>query len=121
LIDGVYINDQASNNIVGGAAPGAGNFIAFNGSNGVRVDGGIPQVRSNTIRGNSISENGFLGINLFQNGNDNLSPPTIDETKRPVSIVPQCTVEIFSDSDGQGSIFEGSAFTTTATGHSTAP
>ena len=112
LIDGVYMNDQASNNIVGGAAPGAGNIIAFNGSNGVRVDGGIPQVRSNTISRNSIYENGFVGINIFQNGNDNLQPPTI-AGKDPVrgTSCAQCTVEIFSDSDGQGRIFEGSVFT----------
>jgi hypothetical protein len=64
LIDGVYMNDQASNNIVGGAAPGAGNIIAFNGRNGVRVDGSQPPVRSNTIRGNSIYSNDGLGIDL---------------------------------------------------------
>jgi CSLREA domain-containing protein len=111
-LDGVYMNDQASNNIVGGGVDSAGNIIAFNGSSGVRVDGGIPQVRSNTISRNSIYGNGFIGIDLFQNGNDNLSPPTIDaiDPIRGTSCA-QCTVEIFSDSDGQGRIFEGSVFT----------
>ena len=112
LSAGVDIYDQSSNNIVGGVIAAASNIIAFNGSNGVRVDGSAPQVRSNTIRGNSIYSNNDAGIALIANGNDNLAPPTI------TGIAPlhgtscaQCTVEIFSDSEDEGRVFEGSVYT----------
>jgi CSLREA domain-containing protein len=109
---GIYFLDQASNNIVGGQAPGAGNVIAFNGGDGVRVDANVPQVRSNTISRNSIYSNGGLGIELVANGNDNLAPPTIEglDPLHGTACAP-CAVEIFSDSDDQGRIFEGSVFT----------
>jgi CSLREA domain-containing protein len=112
LFDGVYISDQSSNNIVGGQAVGAGNTIAFNGRNGVRVDGTVPQVRSNTIRGNAIYSNGDAGIALVSNGNDNLAPPTIQGIAplHGTSCAP-CTVDIFSDSEDEGRVFEGSVFT----------
>jgi len=112
LSDGVRIYDQSSNNTVGGQAPGAGNTIAFNGLNGVRVDGGVPQVRSNTIRGNSIYSNGDAGILLMDNGNDNLAPPTITGLAplHGTACAP-CAVEIFSDSENEGRVFEGSVFT----------
>ncbi len=91
---------------------GAGNTIAFNIVDGVHVDGAAPQVRSNTIRGNSIYSNGAAGIVLADNANDNLAPPTI-EGVGPLhgTACAPCTVEIFSDSDDQGRIFEGSVFT----------
>jgi hypothetical protein len=48
------------NNVIGGLAPGAGNVISFNSGNGVSVFSGT----GNSIRGNSISANGGLGIDL---------------------------------------------------------
>ncbi|HUL98521.1 MAG TPA: CSLREA domain-containing protein [Mycobacterium sp.] len=112
LVAGVDIYDQSSNNIVGGVIAAASNIIAFNGSNGVRVDGSAPQVRSNTIRGNSIYSNNDAGIALIANGNDNLAPPTITGSA-PLhgTSCAQCTVEIFSDSEDEGRVFEGSVYT----------
>jgi CSLREA domain-containing protein len=112
LFEGVLIRDQSSNNIVGGQVAGAGNTIAFNGRNGVRVDGGSPQVRSNTIRGNSIYSNDAAGIVLINNANDNLAPPTIlgSGPLHGTSCAP-CAVEIFSDSEDEGRVFEGAVFT----------
>jgi hypothetical protein len=49
---------------VGGDVAGAANLIAFNGGNGVEVNGGT----SNVIRGNSIHSNTRLGIDLYPNG-----------------------------------------------------
>jgi CSLREA domain-containing protein len=113
---GVKITQDASNNIVGGAIEAAGNVIAFNGLTGVYIDADIGQVRSNTVRGNSIYANSDGGIALFGGANDNLEPPTIDGIN-PVSgtSCTQCIVEIFSDDGAQGRIFQGSVFSTDGT------
>jgi hypothetical protein len=69
-VEGVRLGG-AINTIVGGATPGSGNIIAFNGptaetgvGTGVEVLGGS----NNSIRGNSIFSNGRLGIDLDGNG-----------------------------------------------------
>ncbi|MBV9868209.1 MAG: CSLREA domain-containing protein [Abitibacteriaceae bacterium] len=64
--DGVAIYDSASNNTVGGIAAGEGNKIGHNKGAGVRVtDGTTPSSTiGNSIRGNAISDNNALGINL---------------------------------------------------------
>ena len=93
--NGVDLIGSATNNIIGGSAPGSGNLIANNKQNGVLIDPGsgtgnntianIIQsnggagVRINTGAGNrisqnSISGNGDLGINL-QNAGPNLNTP----------------------------------------------
>ncbi len=113
LAHGVRIAQSSSNNVVGGASGQAGNLIAFNGLDGVHIDGDIGLVRSNTVSGNSIYANGERGIALLDGANDNLAPPTI-EFVDPVSgtACAQCIVEIFSDHGAQGRIFEGTAFST---------
>jgi hypothetical protein len=62
---GVVISSSASasNNIVGGTAPGAGNRIAFNADTGVFISNS-GQVVGNSFLSNSIHDNGPLGINL---------------------------------------------------------
>ncbi len=71
--DGVAVQG-ASDNTVGGTAAGARNTIAFNGRDGVRVDGGT----GNSIQRNSIfgQENG-LGIELLNGGNQGQGFPTL--------------------------------------------
>ncbi|HWP45948.1 MAG TPA: FG-GAP-like repeat-containing protein [Candidatus Limnocylindrales bacterium] len=61
---GVLINTSASNNTIGGTAPGAGNIIAFNGSDGIFIDSGI----GNALFLNSIFSNSGLGIDLGLKG-----------------------------------------------------
>lgn len=61
--DGVL--SQASGNVVGGTAAGAGNVIAGNLSTGVAVTGAATGV---TIEGNAIYGNGQLGIDLSADG-----------------------------------------------------
>ena len=51
---------EASGNAIGGTVAGAGNTIAFNGTNGVQVTSGT----DNAIRGNTIHSNGGRGIDL---------------------------------------------------------
>src|SRR5262249_27449702 len=53
----------ATNNQIGGIAPGAGNVIAFNGTQGIRLDNsGV--LSGESILGNAIYSNGALGIDL---------------------------------------------------------
>lgn len=67
-LDGVIVDITteagASSNSIGGIVPGAGNVIAFNGQNGVRIADGD----ENAVLGNSIFSNGLLGIDLEGDG-----------------------------------------------------
>ncbi len=60
---GVYLDANSNDNQVGGTGAGEGNIIANNADAAVIVNG-----RSNQIRGNSITANGALGIDLNQDG-----------------------------------------------------
>ena len=62
--DGVEIQNNASGNQIGGTASGAANLIAFNQRDGVNIVSGT----GNLVLGNSIFENGGLGIDLGTDG-----------------------------------------------------
>jgi hypothetical protein len=65
----------ATGNFIGGTGAGAGNVIAFGGSDGVALyDSGTT---NNSIRGNSIFSNGNLGIDLNGVANDLQNFPVI--------------------------------------------
>ena len=76
LLDGVILTDFASNNIVGGTVPGAGNVISANLLSGVfLID---PGVRGNRVQGNLIGtdssggadlENGRMGVRVEASAN----------------------------------------------------
>jgi uncharacterized repeat protein (TIGR01451 family) len=70
--DGVRILN-ASNNIIGGVAPGQSNTIAFSGGSGVNVIGG----NGNAIRGNSMFQNTGPGIALAVGANNNINSPSL--------------------------------------------
>lgn len=61
---GVQLANYATSNLIGGFAPGEGNWIAYNGAEGVVVASGL----SNAILSNSIHDNGALGIDLNADG-----------------------------------------------------
>ena len=63
---GLTIQNGASGNLIGGTAPGAGNVIAGNATDGVRVGDAV--TINNSIRVNSIYANGELGIDLGNDG-----------------------------------------------------
>jgi hypothetical protein len=63
--NGVTI-DTAFGNTIGGVAAGAANTIAFNANNGIAVVNDVST--GNAIRGNSIHDNGGLGIDLGNDG-----------------------------------------------------
>ena len=67
-LDGVYINQGASSNLIGGSSTSAGNTIAFNRRDGVRIEDASV---GNSILTNSIFANLELGINLVPSA----SPP----------------------------------------------
>ena len=63
-LDGIQIHSGANNNTIGGIAAGQANTIAFNGGSGVCVlEVGTTPI-GESIRGNSIHDNGGLGIDL---------------------------------------------------------
>ena len=65
---GIEVGSAVSGTDIGGTTAGVANFIAFNGGDGISVDGSSSGVR---IVGNSIDENVGLGIDL---GNDGVTP-----------------------------------------------
>ena len=101
------------------------NQIAYNGTYngnddgeaGVLVDGST--AINNMISGNSIHDNDGPGIALQNGGNHSLAAPVITSaTCNSVqgTACANCLVEIFSDNDGEGRVYEG-YFTTDASGH----
>jgi hypothetical protein len=108
---GVWISGS-QNNTIGGTAPGEGNVVAYNAYNGVNVYGSA--TTDNTIRGNSIHHNDAKGIENESGGNTELAPPTITGFGSVIGTAcAGCTVDIYSDDEDEGEVYEGS---TTATG-----
>jgi large repetitive protein len=70
---GVMVAAGAAGNSVGGAAPGQGNVLSFNGQAGAWVDG--PATTGVLIEGNAIAGNGGLGGIALTNGGNFISPP----------------------------------------------
>lgn len=104
-INGVWFHDGASYNIVG-----PGNIIAHNLSAGIAMHTAIS--RGNTVTQNRIFGNGG-GIDLVDGSNGKAEPPQITSFELASGILmgyacPGCTVEVFSDSGGQGEQYEGS-------------
>ena len=73
--DGIYSQDGAYNNIIGGTSPGAGNVISGNSDFGVNLYYGTGN--GNSILGNSIHDNGQGGINLAGGANNNQASPVL--------------------------------------------
>ena len=107
----ISINGRAHDNTIG-----PHNLIAFNGR-GVQVfDDGA---RGNTITRNRIHSNVEQGIWLAFGGNDELAAPVITfahSTQVAGTACANCVVEIFSDAEDEGAIYEN-ATTAGATGH----
>jgi parallel beta-helix repeat protein len=80
-VDGVIIEAGASGNLIGGSGTAAGNVIAFNAGDAVRVDAGI----FNSILTNSIFSDGGLGIDLVNGGNHNQPAPVLISVQSAVS------------------------------------
>jgi hypothetical protein len=111
---GVLIGD-GQDNTIGGTGAGEGNLIAYNEDDGVWVYGTDgTDATGNTIRGNSIHSNGDMGIVNSNGGNTELAPPTITGFGSVMGTAcDNCTVDIYSDDEDEGRVYEGS---TTANG-----
>ncbi|MGC9334316.1 MAG: NosD domain-containing protein, partial [Anaerolineae bacterium] len=104
---GVLLEDAAARILI------QGNTIAYNGNQDAPRKAGIYIARSpeNTIRRNSIHTNVGPGIHLAEGGNNLLPAPvilTVTETTISGTACPGCTVEIFSDDEDEGRVYEGS-------------
>ncbi|UCH87595.1 MAG: right-handed parallel beta-helix repeat-containing protein [Dehalococcoidia bacterium] len=109
---GVVIEDGPENNTIGGTGSGEGNIIAFNQWHGVGVYDS--DTTGNTIRGNSIHSNGDMGIRTSEGGNEGLAWPAITGfTPVAGTACPNCIIDIYSDEEDEGRVYEGS---TTADG-----
>ena len=114
---GVLIVDGAQSNIIGGTAHGEGNVIAFS-KNRAGVFVVDDNTDFNTISGNSIHDNAWLGIDLREGGNDGIAPPDIicyclagdTLTISGDTMKPNATIEVFkADPRGEeGETFLGS-------------
>jgi hypothetical protein len=111
---GIYLHYGAHDNIVG-----AGNVIMFNGYDGVTIES--ESTVENTITQNSITGNDDLGIENELGGNTELPPPTLTAAGPDTytgTAPPDCTVEIFSDTEDEGTSYEGNTLSDGA-GHFT--
>ena len=103
---------SANATTVGGVGAGEANVIAFNGGDGVRIDGGGSGFwgLNNSVRGNSIFSNGGKGIENSYGGNNELPPPIVTAVGGVHGTAcADCWVDIYSDSEDEGRIYEGSA------------
>jgi hypothetical protein len=81
------------------------NTIAFNSGDGVHVDTST----GNSIRANSIHSNAGKGIENINGGNNELLPPVLTGGGSVTGLAcPYCWVDIFSDGEDEGAVYEGS-------------
>jgi len=101
---GIYVANGASHNTIG-----PGNIIAYN-LEGIQIY--KPNSLGNIITQNSIHANDLIGILLNGEGNAYSPPPSIvgfDISTGSIAVFScaNCEVEIFSDDNDQGKIYEG--------------
>jgi hypothetical protein len=108
ISNGITVGEGAHNNQIGPE-----NVIAFNNQFGILFPDSISD--GNTITQNSIHDNNLDGIHFgisFIEDNSNVSSPIItaidlDAGTMAGTTCARCTVEIFSDNNDQGAIYEG--------------
>lgn len=111
-LDGISVHSGASNNVID-----PNNIIAYNDHYGIgmrRESIDFDWSIGNTITGNGIHNNHLGGIYLWGDSNNRSEAPTILDFNLTSGTVTgaacaNCTVEIFSDSDLQGEVYEGQA------------
>ncbi len=104
---GVALFNGPRGNIIG-----PNNRVAYNGQDGVLVDGSnsFTSTINNTITANRITGNGGKGIRNFRGGNTELTPPTITHVAAGTisgTACPNCRIEVFSDGVDEGATYEG--------------
>jgi hypothetical protein len=111
--DGIHFTNSSGLRSVQAAGVGDGtadaaNTIAYNTGAGVEINGS--NVVHNHVRGNSIHDNGGLGILLGSSANEGIAAPAITGLT-PVhgTACQYCQIDVFSDSADEGRIYEGTA------------
>ncbi|MFA9402476.1 MAG: hypothetical protein ACERKY_05365 [Anaerolineales bacterium] len=104
---GVWVTEGGMENVIG-----PDNIIANNDNCGIGV--GDSDSVGNTLTQNSIHDNDGVGICLGAGGNTSLGAPFIADINLTDGLVngtacANCTVEIYSDSDDEGAVYEGQA------------
>ncbi len=105
FFSGISLSSGSNNNMIGPA-----NVISYNGT-GVFVN--LDSTIHNTITRNSISNNSGQGIWNSNGGNTELAAPSnIEVTSSQVTgtATANAIVEIFSDDDDEGRVYEGTVF-----------
>lgn len=106
--DGIQVMANSTSTTIGGPAVGADNTIAYNGGSGISVTGAA---QGTDIRGNSIHDNGGLGIDLGTPGAD--SPDPCDGDTGPNGL--QNFPVIASATSGVTTVVTGSLTSTAST------
>ncbi|MCB0669050.1 MAG: right-handed parallel beta-helix repeat-containing protein [Saprospiraceae bacterium] len=105
-IFGVVFFEGPTNNTFG-----PGNMVAFNGNDGVLVDGSDQGMTiQNRITQNSIHDNQGMGINNLDGGNGEVGPPSIDSVNAGLvygTAMPGQIIELFFDEIDEGCCFIG--------------
>ncbi|MCU0444436.1 MAG: T9SS type A sorting domain-containing protein [Microscillaceae bacterium] len=103
LRDGILIDGGANLNTIGGTTAGMANQIAYNGNNGINIQGSVSI--NNSIRRNSIFCNTAGGIS-FSTGGNNLKAAPIITSANLTAVAGTCsscangeTIEVFIDED----------------------
>ena len=110
--EGVRVFNASNNNMIGGQASGEANLIAFNDGYGVEIDGHFGAI-GNTISSNRMHDNTDGGILLSSGGNAGMLAPeiiTATVTIASGTTCAACSIEVFSDEDGEGANYEGTTF-----------
>lgn len=104
---GVFLVDGTSGNEVGGEAPEERNRIYNNATSGIEING--PETAGNSIRINSIYDNGDKGIFLSFGANNEILPPEYDEFI-PITgtAAPNTMIDLYSDAAEEGRDYIGS-------------
>jgi hypothetical protein len=102
---GVYVSEGASRNTIG-----PDNIIAFNGDEGIQIYNS--NSLGNSITENSIHDNVMFPIYLNDGGNNGLIEPIVFDFDLSAGTLAgtacaSCTVQIFSDEEDSGGIYEG--------------
>lgn len=110
--DGMWFLDDAPYNLVGLSAS-TGNAIWHNAEHGIRVGdaaGAIYGPFENLLQYNSIGQNGLMGIENEDGGNQETTPPVItavSATQIDYTVALAGTVQFFYGTDDEGQVFLG--------------
>ena len=94
-VNGIYLTNTTSANVIGGAGSGAANLIAFNGRDGIALAPNAGQ--GNQLIGNRIFSNGALGIDLRDDGPTPNDPGDTDTGPNGLQNFPVLTDVLSSD------------------------